>query len=66
MAELKKSFHGKSSLLSAPQPTLSLQMQSKMMAYDRVITELNASRLRGTSFPIIHALIDVALSVSSD
>ncbi|KAF4572443.1 Nuclear pore protein [Pleurotus pulmonarius] len=61
--DLKKSVLGKS--VSATTPSLSLQMQSKMMAYDRVITELNAARLRGTSFPIIHSLINASLSVTS-
>jgi nuclear pore complex protein Nup93 len=41
-------------------------MQSKMMAYDRVITELNTARLRGTSYPIVHALIDASASLSTD
>ena len=36
------------------------------MAYDRVITNLNNSRLKGTSFPIVHALIEASLSTSSD
>ncbi|KAF9268974.1 NIC-domain-containing protein [Marasmius fiardii PR-910] len=66
LAELKKSLHGKNTLLVAPQSTLSLQMQSKMMAYDRVITELNAARLRGSSYPVIHNLLDVSLSLASD
>lgn len=36
------------------------------MAYDRVITDFNASRLRGTSYPIVHALIDASASVNPD
>ena len=36
------------------------------MAYDRVITELNNARLRGTSYPLVHALIDASRSVASD
>jgi len=47
-------------------PSLSLQMQGKMMAYDRVVTELNNARLRGTSYPVVHALIDASLAVASD
>jgi nuclear pore complex protein Nup93 len=47
-------------------PSLTLQMQSKMMVYDRVITELNAARLRGTSYPIVHALIRASLDVAPD
>ncbi|KAJ7590534.1 nucleoporin-interacting protein NIC96 [Mycena floridula] len=66
LVELKKSFHGKSSVMAAPSQSLTLQMQTKMMAYDRVVTELNAARLRGTSFPIVHALIDASLAVSPD
>ncbi|THU98598.1 NIC-domain-containing protein [Dendrothele bispora CBS 962.96] len=67
VAELKKSFYGKSSLLAASTtPSLSLQMQTKMMVYDRVITELNAARLRGTSFPIVHALMESSLSQAAD
>jgi nuclear pore complex protein Nup93 len=47
-------------------PTLTLQMQSKMMAYDRVISELNASRLRGVSYTIVHTLIEASLGVAQD
>lgn len=35
-----------------------------MMAYDRVVTELNAARLRGVSFPIVHSFTDVANSLN--
>lgn len=41
-------------------------MQGKMMAYDRVVVDLNAARLRGTSFPVIHAFIQAALTLNSD
>jgi nuclear pore complex protein Nup93 len=41
-------------------------MQSKMMVYDRVISDLNAARLRGTSYPIVHALIEASLSLNTD
>lgn len=41
-------------------------MQGKMMAYDHVITDLNNARLRGTSFPIMHALIEASFSLSPD
>jgi hypothetical protein len=44
----------------------SVQMQGKMMAYDRVVVDLNAARLRGTSFPVIHAFIQAALSLNPD
>ncbi|OJA13415.1 hypothetical protein AZE42_05943, partial [Rhizopogon vesiculosus] len=57
LAEMKKSFHGKAALTASTGPSLTLQMQSKMMAYDRAISELNAARLRGTSCPIIHLLM---------
>lgn len=35
------------------------------MAYDRVVTELNACRLRGTSYPVTHGLLEASLTVSS-
>ena len=41
-------------------------MQNKMMAYDRVISQLNVSRLQGTSFPVVHALIEASLVVNDD
>jgi nuclear pore complex protein Nup93 len=41
-------------------------MQGKMMAYDRVVVDLNAARVRGTSFPVIHAFIQAALSLNPD
>ena len=53
-----------SQLSAAPSP--SLQMQEKMMAYDRVVVELNAARLRGASFPVVHAFIQAALSLNPD
>jgi hypothetical protein len=37
-----------------------------MMAYDRVVVELNAARLRGASFPVVHAFIQAALSLNPD
>ncbi|KDR68691.1 hypothetical protein GALMADRAFT_256474 [Galerina marginata CBS 339.88] len=65
--DLRASALGKSAL-GAPtaSPSLSLQMQTKMMAYDRVITDLNSARLQGTSYPIVHALINASLAVASD
>lgn len=57
-------FMTSSQLSTASSP--SLQMQGKMMAYDRVVVELNAARLRGTSFPVIHAFIQAALSLNPD
>lgn len=44
-------------------PSPSLQMQSKMMAYDRPITELNQARLRGVSYPIVHALLQASTTL---
>ncbi len=41
-------------------------MQGKMMAYDRVVVELNTARLRGASFPIVHAFVQAALSLNPD
>ncbi|KAI0682706.1 nucleoporin-interacting protein NIC96 [Cytidiella melzeri] len=65
ISELKKSLGGKSMLGASTGPAPSLQTQSKMMAYDRVISDLNATRLRGTSYPIVHALIDASLAVNT-
>jgi len=36
------------------------------MAYDRVVGELNAARLRGTSCPIIHLLMQAAASLNAE
>ncbi|EPQ61191.1 NIC-domain-containing protein [Gloeophyllum trabeum ATCC 11539] len=47
-------------------PGFSAHMQSKMMAYDHVIGDMNASRLRGISYPIIHALRNATESVNGD
>ncbi|GLB36674.1 putative nuclear pore protein [Lyophyllum shimeji] len=66
MVDLKKSTHGKSTLMSSIAPSLSLQMQNKMMAYDRVIVDLNAARLRGTSYPIAHSLLSASTVVDPD
>ncbi|KAI0641165.1 nucleoporin-interacting protein NIC96 [Trametes meyenii] len=66
VAELKKSTHGKNLLSTSVGPAPNLQMQSKMMAYDRVVADLNAARLRGTSYPVLHALIQASVSTASD
>ncbi|KAA1475433.1 nucleoporin-interacting protein NIC96 [Dentipellis sp. KUC8613] len=66
LTEWKKSHHAKSSLALSTGPSPSLQMQSKMMAYDRPVTELNAARLRGISFPIVHALLQASLTLVQD
>ncbi|PCH33116.1 nucleoporin-interacting protein NIC96 [Wolfiporia cocos MD-104 SS10] len=66
LVDAKKSLHGKSILGASTINVPSVQTQSKMMAYDRVITELNAARLRGTSYPVVHALIQASLSLTQD
>ena len=43
-----------------------MQMQSKMMVYDQAISELNNARLRTTSFPIVHSLIQASRRVNTD
>ncbi|KZV61364.1 nucleoporin-interacting protein NIC96 [Peniophora sp. CONT] len=45
---------------------LSAATQAKMMAYDRPIAELNAARLKGQSYPIIHELARVSMSLNPD
>ncbi|CAK5264164.1 unnamed protein product [Mycena citricolor] len=67
MTELKKSFHGKGLAASTTAtPSLTLQMQTKMMKYDRVVAEFNTARLRDTSYPIVHAFLRASLDVASD
>ena len=39
-------------------------MQNKMVAYKRIVTDLNTARLKGTSYPILHSLIDACVSLS--
>jgi hypothetical protein len=51
---------------STSTPVLTPHTQAKMLAYERTVADLNHARLRGTSFPIIHSLIQAALSVPSD
>lgn len=67
VTELAKSFSGKASLAASTStaPTLSVETQAKMMAYDRVITELNAARLRETSYPIVHSLMQATMTLSN-
>ncbi|KAI0321907.1 nucleoporin-interacting protein NIC96 [Amylostereum chailletii] len=61
-----KGQHGRSSLAMSVGPSPNLQMQSKMMAYDRSISELNSARLRGTSYPILHSLAQASVSLNPD
>jgi len=35
-----------------------------MVVYKRIVTELNSARLRGTSYPILHSLVDASNSLS--
>ncbi|KAF9048132.1 nucleoporin-interacting protein NIC96 [Hymenopellis radicata] len=67
VADFKKSMHGKlaSSLSAVSTPSLNLQMQNRMMAYDRAVTDLNAARLRKVSFPIVHTFMHVAASLNT-
>jgi nuclear pore complex protein Nup93 len=37
-----------------------------MTTYDLVVVELNVSRLRGASFPIVHVFIQATLSLNPD
>lgn len=37
-----------------------------MMAYDSVVADFNAARLRGTSFPLLHALMDASHALAPD
>jgi nuclear pore complex protein Nup93 len=46
--------------------TSSLQMHQKMMAYDRVISELTSARIGGVSYPIVHSLLDATRSAGGD
>ncbi|KAF9818485.1 hypothetical protein IEO21_02723 [Rhodonia placenta] len=66
VTELKKSMHGKNWLAASTGPRPNLQMQNKMMAYARAVAELNASRLRRMSYPIVHTLIEASLAVNTD
>ncbi|KAL4069265.1 nucleoporin-interacting protein NIC96 [Scleroderma citrinum] len=66
LAEMKKSFHARGSLAASTGPSLTLQMQSKMMVYDRAVCDLNSARLRGTSCPIIHHLMQAAVSLNQE
>jgi len=50
----------------AHQPQQSLATHTKMMAYDRAVTDLNAHRMAGTSFSLIAALSDAANTSGDD
>ncbi|TDL28937.1 nucleoporin-interacting protein NIC96 [Rickenella mellea] len=65
--ELRRSFRTSTLSQSTTAPLSSnLQMQSKMLAYDVAVTELNKARLRGTSYPIVHSLLKIAHDVTTD
>ncbi|KAI5120231.1 hypothetical protein M0805_000045 [Coniferiporia weirii] len=66
--ELRRTMRASTSLGQSTAGPLSsnLQMQSKMLAYDHAITELNKARLRGTSFPIVHTLLKISQDISTD
>ncbi|KIJ45082.1 hypothetical protein M422DRAFT_46895 [Sphaerobolus stellatus SS14] len=51
---------------SAASFTPNLQMHQKMMAYDRVISELNSARIGGASYPVVHTLFDATRSVAGE
>ncbi|KAH8120687.1 nucleoporin-interacting protein NIC96 [Phellopilus nigrolimitatus] len=66
--DFRRSLRASTSLGQSTSGQLSnnLQMQSKMLAYDLAITELNKARLRGTSYPIVHTLLKISQDVSTD
>ncbi|TFK47932.1 nucleoporin-interacting protein NIC96 [Heliocybe sulcata] len=67
MMEGKKGGLGRSVLgASTSGPAPNMHMQTKMLAYDHVIADLNAARLRGESYPVIHALEDATRSMNQD
>lgn len=66
LMETKKAFQKSHAVQPVAASPLSLQMQNKMLVYDRTVTELNTARIRATSYPIIHALIEAAASQTSD
>ncbi|KAG6880954.1 hypothetical protein C0993_003512, partial [Termitomyces sp. T159_Od127] len=41
-------------------------MQNKMMAYDRVITDFNVARLRGTSYSLIHSFLSASTTIDPE
>lgn len=41
-------------------------MHHKMMVYDRVISELTAARIGGTSYPIVHSLLQATVSLNNE
>lgn len=41
-------------------------MQSKMLAYDVAVQELNKARLRGTSSPVVHTLLNISQNITND
>ncbi|GJJ09412.1 hypothetical protein Clacol_003634 [Clathrus columnatus] len=53
-----------SSFLGSSHP--SLQMHHKMMAYDRVVSELTTARIGGVSYPIVQALLQAAMSLNGE
>lgn len=55
-----------SAQFSATSYTPNLQMHQKMMAYDRVISELTSSRIGGVSYPIVHHLLDATRATGSE
>ncbi|TCD61186.1 hypothetical protein EIP91_008811 [Steccherinum ochraceum] len=66
VSEFKQSKLGKGLLSASTGPPPTVQTQSKMLVYDRVIGELNTARLRGTSYPIVHALMEASMSLSPE
>ncbi|KAF8572687.1 hypothetical protein K439DRAFT_1625599, partial [Ramaria rubella] len=46
--------------------TLSLQMHEKMMAYDRVVSELSSARIGDVSFPVVYHLLDATRSTGEE
>ncbi|KAF9651296.1 nucleoporin-interacting protein NIC96 [Thelephora ganbajun] len=66
ISDFKKSSYGRNIFTSSTVSTPNLQLQSKMMIYDRVVAGLNAARLRETSHPVFHALIEASLSIAVD
>jgi nuclear pore complex protein Nup93 len=65
-ADLRKSVKSLSISSSPASFAPTLEVHNKMTAYEKVVSELNAARLKGSSYPILHGFMDAAKRLNTD
>lgn len=64
--DLRKSVKSLALSIAPTSLTPTLEVHNKMTAYEKIVSELNATRLKGLSYPILHGFMGAAKRLNSD